>query len=114
MAEEKEVKKPVVEISIGFIVCLIILIISTLLIVRLNGDKKKLENELAQYTSLYEQTLERNNVMNTNIREITSQLDNLSYNQIRSKLEELSRPESGDVVVESGDATVAVSGEVAE
>jgi len=112
MAEEKEEKVekrggPVVEISIGFVVCILILIISTLLIVRLNGEKKALENELANTRTVLQQTQERNNVLNTAIRETISQFDDLTNNQIKAKLSELVQDEakvpSGDVATPSGD-----------
>ena len=115
MAEEKEEKVekrggPVVEISIGFVVCILILIISTLLIVRLNGDKKILEDELAKTRTVLQETQERNNVLNNAIREITQNFDDLTNNQIKAKLNELV---SAEAEVPSGDV-VAPSGEVVE
>ena len=112
MAQEKEVKqeekKPIIEISVWFIICLIILIFSSLLVIKLNREKTELAADRDKYVQLYEETQERNNVLNERIRNITSELDDMSNNELRAKLNELLdgtpevTPESGDVVT-SGD-----------
>ncbi|MBR3281394.1 MAG: hypothetical protein IKI57_06150 [Clostridia bacterium] len=110
MAEEKEVKKPVVEISIGFIVCILILIISTLLIIRLNGDKKKLETDYAQLQSSYESLNERHEVLRQAALSIKSNPTKYSIDDLVKMLDEAlgenvveTPSESGDVVAPSGE-----------
>ena len=115
MAEEKEVKeeekKPIIEISVWFIVCLIILIFASLLVIKLNREKAELATEKEKFAQLYEEAQTRNNVLNEGIRTITSQLNDMSNNEISAKLNELLEGNT-EVTPESGD--VVTSGDVAE
>ena len=111
MAEEKEVKKPVVEISIGFIVCILILIISTLLIIRLNGDKKKIENEYATLQTAYTDLEQRHEVLREAALSIKTNPTKYSIDDLVKMLDEALGAQA-ETPSESGD--VAPSGETVE
>ena len=137
MAEEKqEAKKPIVEISVWFIICLIILIISTLLVIKLNGEKAALNLQLngdgtaenPGYIALYNRALERENVLNEALKSVKTVQDSVNADpgqyspaQITEMLNEALQQAgiSGQATLDEGNNVVIVpedvnSGEVNE
>ncbi len=116
MAEENNgSKKTVIEMSVWFIVCLVILIVASLSIMKLNADKTKLKNELAESRAQYEELQAMHTALADSIKGISQEVFVKSPTQLKSELESLLGSEenvSGDAVQENGEP-VAASGEVA-
>ena len=122
MAEEKQetTNKPLVELNVWFIVCLVILIISTLLVMKLSHEKADLKDQLAATTTQLDDALERERVlreaakaMQTNIK---SNPGSYSMQDVTKMLEDFLNDAGIDATVNptTGEITtnVAESGEV--
>lgn len=113
MAEENEVKKPIIEMSVWFIAFLVLLIISTLLVIKLNGDKSRLQNELKASEDRFSQMESMHSTMIESARAMIKNYENMTPSQVKV---ELGRMVSGDEVEAEVpvEEPATVSGEVAE
>jgi predicted transcriptional regulator len=92
MAEKEEAKKPVVEMSIWFVLLLVVLIISTCLVIKINGEKATLAEELTKTQARVEELQKSRSDLQENmdhlVGEITSNPGNYSTNQVISLFKE--------------------------
>ena len=114
MAEENnEAQKPIIEMSVWFIVCLVILIIASVLVIKLNGDKSKISAERDQLRVMFEESEERNATLRTAITNLKAEVFQKSPMELQKALEGLVG--SGDEAAADAEETEVVpSGEVAE
>ncbi len=90
MAEEKnEAQKPIIEMSVWFIVCLVILIIASILVIKLNGDKSRIAAERDSYIKMYEESEARNTTLRTRITNISADVFQKSPMEIQKALDGL-------------------------
>ena len=114
MAEEKEAKKPMIEMSVWFIAFLILLIISTLFIIKLNGDKSRLENELKLAQEQYSQLEAMHSTMVAATKGVLENFDNMTPVNVKEELRKYVSGETVESAAQTVNTPVTVSGEAAE
>ena len=86
MAEKEEAKKPVVEMSVWFIILLVVLIISTILVIRVNDEKAELATQLEESQKRVTQLEESRRDLLAGLQDVASKVSsnggNYSPNQV--------------------------------
>ena len=116
---EGENKKPVVEMSIWFILLLVVIIIATAIILSLNGKLSALQNDYDKLTKDYNNKQSQYSMLVQTVQELAGKTSDYSANEMQNRLRAAVGDEtSGETIPAeastSGELVLGVSGETAE